>query len=599
MCVSLFPAAALAEGEGTIAPVEEPAADHAGADAPAGQEPDPAAEGTIGALPPEGDETQAAVASGDCGDDLTWTLYENGVFSVSGTGDMWEWQDELQTPWNSLRSQIREVIVAPGVTSVGPFAFCFCDALEKADLPEGLTRICAEAFGYDSTLKTIDLPEGLTEIGHAAFINAVALPSLAFPSTLETIAGYAFCGCSGLKELQFPAGLRTIGSYAFYYCTGLTKATVPDGIESIGDLAFSTCIALEELRFLGAAPSFGNEVFSSYESVPVTATIYYPDNEPSWTWDLILAVTGYYQIHWVAYTPEIPGIPIDEAHFPDPIFRAYVAEHLDLDGDGKLSEAECAAATVIDLAGSGVASLEGIQLFPELTELNAGGDFETAGALAELDLSANTKIRVLDLGFNQELGEVDVSMLTELESLMVGFCGLSELDLSGNPALKELWCDDNELTELDLSANPLLEHLDCCGNEGLTELDLRPCPTLVEYYKAGGRHISWMQESMPELYESIWVYGGTGDDDYELAVNSWTKIVAEDPHTPGDINGDGKVTVADVTLLAKYVKARGQGVEIVAGSGNVDGSADGKITVSDVTLLAKYVKARGQGVVIY
>ena len=68
---------------------------------------------------------------------------------------------------------------------------------------------------------------------------------------------------------------------------------------------------------------------------------------------------------------------------------------------------------------------------------------------------------------------------------------------------------------------------------------------------------------------------------------------------PGDLDGDGKVTMADVTLLAKYVKARGQGVEIVPGSGNVDGGVDGKITTADVALLAKYVKARGEGVEIH
>ena len=68
---------------------------------------------------------------------------------------------------------------------------------------------------------------------------------------------------------------------------------------------------------------------------------------------------------------------------------------------------------------------------------------------------------------------------------------------------------------------------------------------------------------------------------------------------PGDVDGDGRVTVADVTLLAKYVKAKGQGVEIVPFSGNVDGGADGRVNVSDVSLLAKYVKARGDGVVIY
>ena len=65
---------------------------------------------------------------------------------------------------------------------------------------------------------------------------------------------------------------------------------------------------------------------------------------------------------------------------------------------------------------------------------------------------------------------------------------------------------------------------------------------------------------------------------------------------PGDVNGDGKVNTTDVVLLAKYVKAHGQGVEVVAAALDVNG--DGKVNTADVTLLAKYVKARGQGVVI-
>ena len=66
---------------------------------------------------------------------------------------------------------------------------------------------------------------------------------------------------------------------------------------------------------------------------------------------------------------------------------------------------------------------------------------------------------------------------------------------------------------------------------------------------------------------------------------------------PGDVNGDGKVNTADVSLLAKYVKAHGQGVTIVPGSGDVNG--DGKVNTADVSLLAKFVKAHGEGVVIH
>ena len=78
---------------------------------------------------------------------------------------------------------------------------------------------------------------------------------------------------------------------------------------------------------------------------------------------------------------------------------------------------------------------------------------------------------------------------------------------------------------------------------------------------------------------------------------TWEAYALEPSHIPGDINGDGKVNGTDVTLLATYVKARGNGVPITPGSGDVNG--DGRVNGTDVTLLATYVKARGIGVVIH
>ena len=31
------------------------------------------------------------VASGECGDNLTWTLDDQGTLTISGTGKMWDW----------------------------------------------------------------------------------------------------------------------------------------------------------------------------------------------------------------------------------------------------------------------------------------------------------------------------------------------------------------------------------------------------------------------------------------------------------------------------------------------------------------------------
>lgn len=68
-------------------------------------------------------------------------------------------------------------------------------------------------------------------------------------------------------------------------------------------------------------------------------------------------------------------------------------------------------------------------------------------------------------------------------------------------------------------------------------------------------------------------------------------------HTPGDVNGDGRVNINDVIRLAAYVKARGDGVIVMPGSPDTNG--DGRVNINDVIRLAAYVKARGQDVDIY
>ena len=59
----------------------------------------------------------------------------------------------------------------------------------------------------------------------------------------------------------------------------------------------------------------------------------------------------------------------------------------------------------------------------------------------------------------------------------------------------------------------------------------------------------------------------------------------------GDTNGDGMVNGADVSLLARYVKAKGQGVTLSPSSGDTNG--DGLHNGADIILLARYLLAKG------
>lgn len=185
------------------------------------------------------------------------------------------------------------------------------------------------------------------------------------------------------------------------------------------------------------------------------------------------------------------GIAIDETSFPDPVFRAYVAETCDTDSNGVLSSPECLAVTRIDVSFSennpgNIASLEGIGHFTALEELgceyNSLTGLDVSGnpalkrlycqnnLLEELDVSGNTALEELFCGYNG-LTELDVTPLTALKRLGCSGDRLETLDLSRNGALKELYCSSNALTVLDISHNPNLETLYCEDNT-LAELDI-------------------------------------------------------------------------------------------------------------------------------
>jgi uncharacterized protein YhbP (UPF0306 family) len=299
----------------------------------------------------------------------------------------------------------------------------------------------------------------------------------------------------------------------------------------------------------------------------------------------------------VVIVTEHDGIPVDEAHFPDAAFRAYVASNCDTDHDGWLTDAEREAVTVLYLGNKGIGSLQGIQYFTELdylecyrnnlSELDLSGNTKLSylcaygNPLTELDLTANTVLNMLEMSNTPSLTTLHVAGLPYLDYIDVSRCGLTELDVTGCP-LYYLECEYNPLTSLTLGEKPDLTYMEC-HHANLTELDISQCPMLKDAYLNGTR-------SDEEDYVSY------DSGDAWLAIDEGVNVTAT-TYVPGDMNGDGKVNSMDVALLATYVKARGKGVALVPGAGDVNG--DGKVNATDVALLATYVKARGKDVVLH
>ena len=181
----------------------------------------------------------AVIASGTAGDDITWTLLENGLLELSGTGAMEDFRSYGKAPWYSNRSKILEIRVGSGITTLGNNAFGGCDRAASVSLPASLTRIGQNAFTGCKALRSVTVPEGVTDLGNNAFSS-----------------------CAALAQISLPGSLRTIGLGAFYKCDALTDFLVPEGVTSLGDKAFSECAALETVSLPASLEQIGNLVFN-------------------------------------------------------------------------------------------------------------------------------------------------------------------------------------------------------------------------------------------------------------------------------------------------------------------------------------------------
>lgn len=192
------------------------------------------------------------IASGDCGDSLTWTI-ENNVLTISGTGAMWDCEP---APWLEKRNYIKSVVIGDGVTCIGTYAFDDCYNLESASLPANLTDIREHAFGNCIKLNTITLQGGLTTIGMSAFYGCSALTQIELPDSLEVIGTDAFYGCSDLTSLTIPENVTQIGLGAFRYCSSLASLHIPASVTTIGGYPFTGCSSLTAITVDEQNPNY-------------------------------------------------------------------------------------------------------------------------------------------------------------------------------------------------------------------------------------------------------------------------------------------------------------------------------------------------------
>ena len=318
LLAGLFPAAAYAEGEGTIAPADDPgepvpegpgSGDDEGSAAPIAEDPE-GPEGETDLAEPEADpdgppaEMNGSLltpeAEGVCGDDLTWAWwdpdeyvsggYRSGDLVIEGTGDMYNYTTGTSSsgrpPWANLK--VLYVTVGEGATSIGNGAFLGSTKLSTVSLPDSLVSIGDGAF-YGSTASRIEIGPNVTRIGNLAFAGCTKLKSMGpgyaydivvqwkdeipyqafvkscltkvtIPDGVKTIGGNAFMDCADLKTLSIPASVTSIGTGSFCNCTSLTSVALPGAVTVDYD-AFRGCTALTAVTLGDNVQRIGADAF--------------------------------------------------------------------------------------------------------------------------------------------------------------------------------------------------------------------------------------------------------------------------------------------------------------------------------------------------
>ncbi|MBO4429375.1 MAG: leucine-rich repeat protein, partial [Clostridia bacterium] len=193
---------------------------------------------------------------------LTKVTIPEGVESISATAFF-------------FCTSLTEITIPKTVTSIGEDAFQSCYSLSKVNVGD-IAAWCGISFASDSSnpisesmnkdilyvggelIHDLVIPEGVTSIGNYAFAYCEELTSVTFPSTLESIGDESFSYCRDLTSVTLPEGVSEIGQQAFQYCSKISSVTLPSTLKSIKTHAFYSCAGLKDIYFGGADSDWNN-----------------------------------------------------------------------------------------------------------------------------------------------------------------------------------------------------------------------------------------------------------------------------------------------------------------------------------------------------
>lgn len=220
-----------------------------------------------GYISPDDPDANKSIGSGSLDGGLKWNLTKAGKLTISGNGAMPDFDSSGNQPWIKNSSQIRNIVIENGVTSIGSCAFWNCGVL-SADIPSSVTKIGNSAF-RGSSIISAKIPSSVKIIGDSAFRECANLSSVAVSNGVETIEQNAFRSCPQLTAIALPASIKEVGAAAFFQCQALTTVTFAPGNTQVkmGDNMFSQCYYLMKVTLPKSIDRISKGMFQNCQTL--------------------------------------------------------------------------------------------------------------------------------------------------------------------------------------------------------------------------------------------------------------------------------------------------------------------------------------------